>query len=467
MKSGWVTATAAVFVIVGWAAAQAPVAPGPAPQLPPGLPDPYLTPAAPPGVTAAEPGAATGYAPSGGLAADCPDSWPPPYRVWGSADFLVWKLRNAHLPPLATQAVGVVLVNTQTLVTAAGVMPIAVPESVSIVSIPTFAGGNSLNVGEQFGGRFTAGVWLDPQEYFGIEATGFFITPRSAGFGFNNSTTSAADQFVLNFPSTTTFVSTGPAAPPTPFLTVPNVVPGRSTTNVAGTSSAQLWGAELNARCASPSLGAVSGLIGFRYLDFRENLQDRDSTHLILSPAPGGNVSGLPPDLSFAAVDSIRAHNDFYGGQIGLDLDMYLGRFMADISGKSALGVMHQTVNVFGASVSNGTGTMLDGVVVPGGLLSSAVDNGSHSRNRIAFVQEINVKLGYQILPSLRAYVGYDFLYLSSVVRPGNQVGISGTSIQATVASTTQLITINEPAFRYSASDMTINGINFGAEFRY
>jgi hypothetical protein len=509
---------AAVLLTAGWAAAQTPA---PSVTPPPVLVDPYLTPSPP----AIEGNAApSGYAPSARLAADGPDLFPAPYRVWASGDFLIWKIRNAHLPPLvSTLPVGVIQVDTADRFQSPtggppadgglGVRNITqdfVP--VSIESTPTFANGNSLNAGEQFGGRFTAGVWLDVQQSVGLEASGFFISNRSTGF--QSTTGNSVDQFLLDFPfsshvfvvtpgtpgtpgmpartvtvttmtgttttTTTTMTPAVPAVAATPATstlsqTFPTFIIRQSSANVTGTSSTGIWGGEINARCTSPSLGAVSGLVGFRYLDLHENLTVNNSVQFFLPPGIQDlNGIGLPLDgnlptsISYTTADVIRTQNRFYGGQVGLDLDMYLGRFITDLCFKTALGVMHQTVNVSGTTQTvnvYSTGTLTD--FTSGGLLSSPLDLGNHSRNRIAFVPEINVKLGYQILPSLRAYVGYDFLYLSSIVRPGDQVGISGSTIQATVANTTQQITVTQPTFRYKSSDMTINGINFGAEFRY
>jgi hypothetical protein len=433
---------------------------------------------------AEEHGAGPSGPPSGYAPRDVPDNWPPPYRVWVSGDFLVWKIRSAPLPPLAaTVPFGLLQVTTQNVIenTQGQVIGLGPPTTTltdfRLASTSTLAGGNSVNLGEQFGGRFTVGAWLDPEESLGLEGTAFFITRRTDGF--NSTTGNSINQSTFALPATTdvfvqttTITTTNGTTQTTTTNTLVNsftaFIVRQATNEVVGTASTEMWGAELNARCASPSLGAVSGLVGFRYLDFRENLQIHDSTQLFL---PAGfsdtNQFGLPLDtnlptnLTFTTADVIRTHNNFYGGQIGLDLDMYVGRLFADIRAKAALGVMNENVNIFGVSA------LPTGGVAPGGLLSSPLDQGSHSRNQIAFVPEINVKVGYQLLPSLRAYVGYDFLWLSNVVRPGDQTGISSSGVTATVAGTTQQIAVSQPSFRFKTSDVTINGINFGLEFRY
>jgi hypothetical protein len=172
-------------------------------------------------------------------------------------------------------------------------------------------------------------------------------------------------------------------------------------------------------------------------------------------------TTGLPANLQFVTSDTIRTHNDFYGGQVGFDLDMSASRFIMDIRVMAALGVMHQTVDVFSTSVLPG------GSVVAGGLLSSPFDQGRHNRDRISAIPEVNVKLGYLITPRLRAYVGYDFMYIANTLRPGEQTGVSTSGIQVTVAGATTPITVSQPAFRFHDSDVWINGINFGLELRF
>lgn len=509
------SATAAVLVTAGWAAAQAPVLPAidnsdysrpatptparpavPAPgglrapaaspvQLTSGQPDSFPVAAAPVGVPVEEPGAGPGGS-FGDLFGGGPDNFASPYRFWASGDFLVWKIRGATLPGLASSVpFGLVRVNTQDRFenpdgsTTGLVQPPPVEHffPIRVRSTAAVADGESLNFSEQLGDRFTAGVWLDPDGSLGVESTFFFVNRES--LGFSSTTGSSGDQSVITFPgatnnvfivtpTTTTAIGTTTTTARVLSQSFTAFVVRQASTTLTGTASTGMWGGELNARATSTSLGAVSGLVGFRYLNFHEDLNLNNSVHLFLPPGfadrngLGGPLNtNLPTDLAFATTDRIRTRNEFYGGQIGLDLDMFVGRFIMDIRAKVALGVMHQTANVFGVS------TLPDGTTAAGGLLSSAFDQGSHSRNRIAAIPEVNVKLGYLITPNLRAYVGYDFLYLSNVLRPGDQTGITTSGVSATVAGSTSQITVSQPAFRFSETDVWVQGINFGMELRY
>ncbi len=53
-----------------------------------------------------------------------------------------------------------------------------------------------------------------------------------------------------------------------------------------------------------------------------------------------------------------------------------------------------------------------------GGLLAQSTNIGSHTRGRVAFVEEIGLNLGYQFTNHIRGFVGYNFLYRSNVVGP-------------------------------------------------
>ncbi len=487
MKFGWLSATAAVLLTTTFATAQttrssaidngdysSSVVPAQA-----------KAPVPPAGRIFEEP---LPSSPSTGIMpVDHGETFPPPYRIYGSSDFLVWKIKSGSVPGLvSTVPVGVISTTTTTTflspITGLVVSQMNNPTTVApltIQSAASLASGDKLDVGDQFGGRFTVGMWLDPEQNLGIEGTGFFITRRTAGF--QSGTGNTTDQTVIALGTSSEFFLTTPTVggstsinlgsgtsgtgAPTLFQTFTIAAVRQATSNVQGSGSTGMWGAELNARCTSPSLGAVSGLFGFRYLNFHEDLTLTDSFQLFQPQQfpDASNTTTLPTNFSYTTADTIRTSNQFYGGQIGVDLDMYVGKFTIDLVAKAALGVMHETVNVFGVNSNSQTG----GVVMPGGLLSSAADQGNHTQDKIAFVPEINVKLGYLILPYLRFYVGYDCLYLSSVVRPGEQTGLSTSTIQANVGGTNSQISVNQPGFRFKANDLVVNGINFGMEFRY
>jgi hypothetical protein len=163
------------------------------------------------------------------------------------------------------------------------------------------------------------------------------------------------------------------------------------------------------------------------------------------------------PDFNFAGVDQFKAQNRFDGAQIGLDGELRYNRWSLGARGMVALGNVNERVNVQGFNVQNGVTTQGDLLTVPNGNI------GVFERNRFAWAPEVNFKLGYQVTDHMRAFVGYDILYLSSVVRAGEQVNLAVDPTHLGGGATTAA----QPPFAFHSSDYWAQGLNFGLEFRY
>ena len=167
------------------------------------------------------------------------------------------------------------------------------------------------------------------------------------------------------------------------------------------------------------------------------------------------NVGGLPlfiPPTSFYTFDRYHTRNQYYGAQIGGDFEWYEGRVFVNGSAKLAVGDMHQVVEVNGYTVNP------SGQVFPGGLLTQATDRGEHSRDRLAFVPEVTLNLGYQVTPHLRIYVGYDGLDIHRVAQPGDQIGFFTSTTQVTFAGTTTTAGVTQAAFHFKDTEVWRKG---------
>ena len=71
------------------------------------------------------------------------------------------------------------------------------------------------------------------------------------------------------------------------------------------------------------------------------------------------------------------------------------------------------------------TSSLLAGPVLaqtlPGGILALPSNGGRRSDGEFTAVPEVEIKLGYQVGPYLSCTIGYNFLYWSRVVRPGQR----------------------------------------------
>jgi hypothetical protein len=358
-------------------------------------------------------------------------------RFWFRGEYLLWWLKGDHAPPLVTT----------------GNPALAGTEVVGALGNPdtVILNNGKLTPNPFSGGRFMGGFFLDECGCKAIEFGGFFLAPRSRDF------------FVAPgaFP-----VVTRPFFAVNPELNMETVqqnnFPGRFAGSKAIHSPAQLWGLEANllCQCCCGCDYTVYALAGPRYLNLREGLTITENVV--------GLAGGPAPGTHFNAFDSFTTQNQFYGGQVGLFGRWYRGRFSVDGTAKLALGVTHEEVTVNG----NQTAILPNGTVqhFVGGLLALSSNIGSRSQDRFSVVPEAGVRLGYAVTDWLRLLVGYNFLYWSSVVRPGEQIdrGLDVTRIpNFTLPFPVTPVFPPRPAPLINATDFWAQGLTFGVELTF
>jgi hypothetical protein len=398
--------------------------------------------------------------------------------VWYNEDeFLLWKIRGGTIPSgFSVAPIGLIGTpinnittrrNGTTTVTPSGLTLIS---PVSITNNVTFGTGNRADYGTTLGGRFALGFWCDPDMTWGLEANALIMERAIDHFSAIQGAT--PNQFNLNLGTANLFLVN--AGTVSPNGTIPIIVPRASVTSLVGNVSTALYGGELNARCVGLRYGCVDvgGLLGFRYLSVTEALGLTTNSHLFLPPGlsdPTGST--FSQDLNFSTMDQIRTKNNYYAAQVGVDVDAKFGSFFVYARGKVALGDMNQH-----ATVSGMTSVINNDAAHPapptsstlGGQLSSPGDSGmGFTRNRLAFVPELNVKLGYQVCTWLRAFVGYDVMTINDVARAGGVTTLNTLNNNITVAGAINNVRIAQPTFRFSDQRIVTQGANFGIELRY
>jgi hypothetical protein len=364
-----------------------------------------------------------------------------PYCFWASADFLLWTIKDSRTTPLVTTS------------------PVGTPQSMAGVlgtGAAVLYGGPDIENEEFKGGRFTAGAWLDPCKTIGLEASFMFLGRRNNYFLAGSSGTP-----ILARP----FMDAG-GFENAQLIAFPGVISG----SVVVDSQSSLWGAEGNLRCHAWCCCLCGGtfradlLAGFRFLELKEKLT---ITELLVVP-DGSVVPRAPGPATILVQDSFRTHNQFYGGQIGADTEYHYGRWFAGATAKVALGTMHEVVTI------NGFTTLTTPSVVTtaaGGLLAQPTNIGQYSHDRLAVIPEVGLKLGYQVNDHVRVYVGYDFLYVNNVVRPGDQIDrvVNVTQIPNITSppSGEPVRGIPRPSFNFKDTDFWAQGFNVGLEIRY
>jgi hypothetical protein len=360
--------------------------------------------------------------PSGPAATNCP-------RVWASAEYLLWWLKDAPLgAPIATR----------------GSLTDAFPGALGQPGTHVISPGR-LDFAPFSGSRITLGGWLNDDRTIGIEGSGFLLESASARY-FTGGATGSPPIFVPFFnPDVTSFGGIGERA--FPFGAI-----GSTSGTVTATNRTRLWGSEINGlfNLANEDSFTLTLLGGFRYLDLEESL----GIDLLGNFPP-------PPPLFLLTHDRFGTRNQFYGGQAGARGEMRMGNFFVSLTGKVALGDMVEHVTATGVAIQ-------PPVTVRGGFFVQNSNFGRRGSDEFAVIPQVSGQVGMDVTENIRVHIGYDFLYISDVVRPGDQFDRRvNFSQQAAPVGAGALIGPALPASQFNHSDFWAHGINFGVTLRF
>jgi hypothetical protein len=353
------------------------------------------------------------------------------------------------------------------------------------------AGGQPIAYNGISGMQLTSSFYGDDDRRFGALVTGFYTEDRTistkigvAGAGFNGT---SADIPVLARPYIDT--TSGPTS-----LVVggPNI--GLASAIV--TTSTQTWGVEAsgvwNLFRTSPNekwFVSTDLVIGYKFLELKEDLAVITNTSVnavTTTPIFGIGPSGFPVQTgtqitpipipvagvtvvapgSILITDRFTTTNLFNGTTVGFRNEIRYGMFSLEAIGKIGLGDMHQILEISG-STNTVSGTGATGAAY-GGLYANASNIGRYSHDDFAVIPEVQANFGINLTRSLTAYFGYNFMYMTHVIRPGGQMNpvIDGTSVP--LSSTYGVSGLN-PGFRsvFNQTDYWLMGANFGLSFKY
>ncbi len=356
---------------------------------------------------------------------------PPRPRFWVSGEYLMWTQRGQTVPPLVVTS-------------PVGTNPLLGLNTTSIVY-------DNVASPLRHGGRFSAGMWMP---HFccnlGIETTFFFlgrVTTRDVYSSNGNP--------VLGRPFFD--VTPGNVGQNAEVFAGPNVI-GSATIN----TYSQVWGVEGNLRykwrCGSNYWIDLIG--GYRHLNLSEGLDITEDAQTI--------GQGGAPGIRFLEQESFRTRNQFNGMQIGIDGERrFWNRCFVGATSKLALGNVHQIVNIDGSTTFSNVPAPFAGTQ-PGALLATPTNMGRYTANRFGVLPEFGIKVGMDVTDHLRVFVGYNCLYLNSVVRPGEQID---TNVNQAFRPFPGGVGIGggtrQPQVLLKTSDYWAQGMTFGLLYRY
>ncbi|MGE3809031.1 MAG: BBP7 family outer membrane beta-barrel protein [Gemmataceae bacterium] len=360
-------------------------------------------------------------------------------RLWVNTDYLLWWVKDAP------QALPLIVVNPGAPVLAPGAATFS-PGSVPV--------GGPMDYGAFSGIRIMAGSWVDNERSLGVEAGGFLLLKQDAtvsAVSGANGLPSIAQPVLSTVPVFSFTPPFGTVPPPFGSSNVISSPVGPIVGSVGVSSVLNLYGYEINglANLGRNQNVSVDALLGFRFVEMDEELRIDAITN---NPA----ASFVNPGETVEAIYSMNTRNRFYGGQIGSRGEVRRGRFFVNGSWKVALGTSQQSFNSGFDSAAPSSAFF--------GTIPVYALAGPTNRNKFAVLPELAANVGMQVGDHLRLAIGYNFLYLSSVLRPGDQV---------TLGNPTQFPPVNGflgvpaivPAF--DSTDFWAHGLNFTAGLNF
>lgn len=231
-----------------------------------------------------------------------------------------------------------------------------------------------------------------------------------------------------------------------------------------GTSS-EVFGGDLgllhNLWCCQDSCGQsgyrVDLYAGYRYLKLREGVLLRENLESI---AIGGPIAqGTTTDL----FDNFETRNEFHGANLGITASKQRGRWTAELSTLLGIGAVNRNVRIDGETAV--TVPTQPAVVRSGGLLAQETNIGSYEDSTFTVIPELRADLGYCLTDHSKLLIGYSFLYLGNIVRPGDVIDEQLNGLQ--LDPTLPLVGPERPQFDWNDSSLWVMGLNLGMEFSF
>jgi opacity protein-like surface antigen len=329
-------------------------------------------------------------------------------------------------------------------------VPIITDSYADAPDVNVLLGGGSVDTNPNAGFRLTGTYRIDSR--MGVELTGFYVPSRSTSSSVSSTGQPGSIDLLLPFYDVTidqenvTEISFWPEYRGSAQATLSN----------------NLGGGELNLTWTMPpgDTWRVDLLGGFRFLQLRES-------YTITTSSPYNPPN--PVDI-WNTTDSFDARNRFYGLQVGARAAYDRGPWTGSVTGKVALGSMQQRVSVNGFLETNDYNGYGATQIFPGGYFALPTNSGDHSRNTFAVVPEIGLNVGYRLTPQATVYLGYSFLYASSVVRPGEQINRNINPTQTVSYGNDPPVTPTGPAqptFGFHTTDFWAQTVSIGLAYRF
>jgi hypothetical protein len=341
-------------------------------------------------------------------------------------EYLIWWLREGHLPTALTTS----SVASQGL--------LGQPDTRILYGDDRI----ETRHGDRFvGGRVTLGYWFNTEQTLGIEGDAVFLERDSTYFS-----TSSDGSVLLARP----YFNALDGSPQS--IVIAGMGPrGLLSGGFNGYSRIELFTQQLNLVTPlfdSPGV-RLELLAGARFLQMRDRTDLTASSKVL---PQGAVVLGL--------ADHLRAHDFFYGGQLGIRGEVTRGRWFVNARAEFALGGNDEQERNFGQTLF---ASPFQRISQPFGLAVQPSNSGTFDRTVVNGVYEVGLNAGCRFWGDNRLFVGYTLLMWDSPIRAGDQVdlGVNPTQLSG------PLVGPARPSVPFREDFFWAQGVNIGLEFRW
>ena len=231
-------------------------------------------------------------------------------------------------------------------------------------------------------------------------------------------------------------------------------------------------------------------IAGYKFLQNAENLSVQSFTTLnnvtiipVFQPGP----FGVPVQVGFRIIptavpvggvvtvrsatvqvlDRISTTNKFNGGVFGMRHEMHYGMWSLTTTGKIGIGDMHETINMYGLTSFANTDDRSVGASY-GGLFANSSNFGTFHHDEFVIIPELTVNVGVNLTKSITLFAGYNFMWISQVARPANQINpVVDSSTVPFSPNFGQLGHVPGVTQLFKQDEFFLQGVNFGMSIRY
>lgn len=347
-------------------------------------------------------------------------------HLWVRAEGVSFWTKGAHTPALLTTS------SDGTERTKAGVLG----ESTTSILL----GQQDLSGGLQSGFRIAFGSWLDAADTTGVEFTylGLFQNEDEFYYPSNGSPILARPFYDTNGVANSHIIA----------------YPDQQYGSFECSSSSNFQAAEvLVRRSVARGFGYRFELLGgFRY--------QRLTDSLLISDTSTYTDTILPAGTSASVMDRFHTQNDFAGVEFGAAAVWRHCQWTFETTMKLAVGQTNSRVDISGATTTSIYGVSTN---YQTGMLALSSNEGAHRFNQVSVVPELDLTVGLDLTPRLRATAGCSLIYWSAVARPGDQIDMD--LAQALFPPATG--TASRPEFTPHLSEYWAAGFHFGLDYRF